>query len=240
MGNQWFQFKQFKIYQEKNAMKVATDSCLFGALLPSYTPSNGLKMLDIGTGTGLLTLMMAQKNPNAQITALEINAEFAEEARTNFSNAPFSSQISLFVTDVFDFLPVEPFHHIVCNPPFYENQLNSPNSGKNLAHHSSQFNLENLLGWIKPMLHESGTGSILLPCYREKELMEYLTTHELVPTMIIRIQQTPKHDYFRSIIHFVHNYPNATLVEQTITIRNLNNEYSKIFTRLLKPFYLHF
>lgn len=240
MGNHWFQFKRFTIYQEKNAMKVSTDSCLFGALLPSYTPSCGLKMLDIGTGTGLLALMLAQKNPNAHIEAFEINRDFAQEAQLNFSNSPFSRQIRLFVTDVFDVLPTQTFHHIACNPPFYENQLPSPETGRNLAHHSSRFTLEKLFGWIKPRLHENGTGSILIPYYREKEAIAYLTTHNLAPSIIIRIQQTPKHPFFRSIIHFIHWQQNVTAVEQSITIKELNNEYSETFTRLLKPFYLHF
>jgi tRNA1Val (adenine37-N6)-methyltransferase len=239
MGNPWFCFKQFTVYQKVNAMKVTTDACLFGSLFPEYYPSGGLNMLDIGTGTGLLALMLAQKNADAKITAVEINEDFAEEAARNISGSPFFRQIKLVKTNILDFVPGQPFHHIVCNPPFYENQLASPEKNRNLAHHASALGIRALVGWVKKWLHQSGTAMLLIPYYREQEIMQEITRQKMDVSMIIRVRQTPGHAFFRSILHFVHESGFDTPHEKTITIKDAQNDYTPEFTRLLAPFYLH-
>jgi tRNA1Val (adenine37-N6)-methyltransferase len=239
MGNTWFKFKQFTVHQQKNAMKVTTDACLFGSLFPHFQPSDGIKMLDIGTGTGLLSLMAAQKNPGAHITAVEINQDFAEEASGNFVQSPFSDRIGLVVSNILDYQPVEPFTFIFSNPPFFEKQLPSPKAEKNLVHHSSDLTIEALLFWIKKWLHPLGTASILIPYYREEEIIRQITGLNMKVSVIFRLKQTPAHPYFRSILRFQKINTKEERIVIDFNIKDAQNQYTKEFAHLLNPFYLN-
>src|SRR5689334_16561633 len=153
-----FRFKQFIIQQDKTAMKVTTDSCLFGAWLTNRLgESFGQSVLDIGTGTGLLSLMFGQKNPNAIIDAIEIDAEAAQQAKENVEQSPWGERINVTNADirrVADTLPA--YDIVICNPPFHENQLSSDSYQKNTAHHSTELSLEDLLRIIPGRLKEEG------------------------------------------------------------------------------------
>src|SRR5262245_58656662 len=145
MPNSYFQFKQFVIHQEHCAMKVTTDGCLFGAWVAASKAGNaaaGKHVLDIGTGTGLLSLMYAQKHPHAQIDAIEIDEAAAQQAADNFAASPWQKRLQLIHSDIKDYRPSHPYDTIISNPPFYENQLSSGNAKKNMAHHSSSIGLE--------------------------------------------------------------------------------------------------
>ena len=237
MANSWFRFKQFTVHQRQAAMKVTTDACLFGALLPHFHPSAGVRMLDIGTGTGLLSLMAAQRNPGANITAVEIDKAAAEEAAGNIADSPFSRNISIVQQDIFQYDPVEPFQHIFSNPPFYEHQLASPHSKKNIAHHSTALTLTDLLAFIDHWLLPTGTASLLLPYYREEEAVRSAMAEKLFAQTIVRVKQTPGHAYFRSIVHFARTKADPTIEE--IVIRDTEDRYTPAFITLLQPFYLN-
>ena len=142
MSNTYFQFKQFKIEQDKCAMKVCTDSCLFGAWL--HVEENVKTILDIGCGTGLLSLMLAQKSA-AKIDAVEIDASAYLQAKQNIESSIFSNNISIFNEDILQFSAHEKYDFIVCNPPFYENEKVSETHGEKLAKHSLKLTLENLI-----------------------------------------------------------------------------------------------
>ncbi len=237
MANSWFQFKQFTIHQQKAAMKVTTDACLFGALQPAF-PDKGanLNLLDIGAGTGLLSLMVAQLNPEANISAIEIDAETAREAAENIANSPFSGQLRVVQADILDFYPEKGFHHIFCNPPFYQSQLQSPDTLKNTAHHASNLSLESLFACFNRLLLPGGTVSLLLPFYRESEALVLSGLQNLNPTVITRVKQSSKHGFFRTILFLGgEKHPPET---SEITIRDAENRYTPEFERLLKPFYL--
>ena len=237
MANSWFQFTQFTVHQQKAAMKVTTDACLFGALQPEF-PNNGvtLNLLDVGAGTGLLSLIVAQLNPEAKISAIEIDTETAWEAAENMASSPFSGQVRVIEADILDFHPETRFHHIFCNPPFYQSQLQSPDSLKNTAHHASNLSLENLFACFNRLLLPGGTVSLLLPFYREAETLALSGLHNLNPTSMIRVKQSPKHGFFRTIL-FLGNETNPPETSE-ITIRDAENHYTPEFELLLKPFYL--
>jgi tRNA1Val (adenine37-N6)-methyltransferase len=237
MANTWFQFKQFTIHQQHAAMKVTTDACLFGAMLPQCLPSKGIRMLDIGTGTGLLSLMASQLNADAKITAVEIDNATAAEAVQNINNSPFSQNINVQQGDILTFFPEKKYHEIFCNPPFYENQLASPNQQKNIAHHSGGLTLEMLIPIIKKWLLPSGNVSLLIPHYREQEVLQLADSQKLFATLIFRVKQTSAHQPFRSILKFSQKKCHPHFEE--ITIRDTGNQYTPDFIRLLKPFYLN-
>jgi tRNA1Val (adenine37-N6)-methyltransferase len=170
MANTHFQFKQFIVHQDKAAMKVTTDSCLFGGWVAeelSAEKDEGKNILDIGTGTGLLSLMLAQKT-SGDIDALEIDKEAYEQAIANVSSSPWKERIRVMLQDASSFLSKKKYNTIISNPPFYENELKSPDSKRNIAHHSG-LSLNHLLSVVKENLEERGTFYLLLPYKRIEE-----------------------------------------------------------------------
>jgi len=135
MANTYFQFKQFTVQQDKCAMKVTTDSCLFGSLSPTLSEGEGvLNVLDIGTGTGLLSLMFAQKKQNALIEAIEIDKDAFEQAKENIAASPWSYRINIIHADARNYPFPQKYDVIISNPPFYQNVLNTDDKMKNITH----------------------------------------------------------------------------------------------------------
>lgn len=222
-------------------MKVTTDGCLFGAWVADKVQHRepGLKILDIGTGTGLLSLMLAQKNPIAEIEAKEIDKEAALQAAENVNASPWKEQISVMYTDAKLYSTNKNYDLIISNPPFYENELKSHDSSKNMAHHSSALTLDGLLGIIKKSLAETGAFYLLLPYKRQEELPGLFNKHSLLITEKTLVRQTTKHDYFRVMLAGTHQSKQDTkYAEQEISIRDNAQQYSPEFTMLLKDFYL--
>ena len=157
MPNTYFQFKQFTIHQDKSAMKVTTDGCLFGAWAASRIASSGLGLqgLDIGAGTGLTSLMVAQQNPGAHIDAIELEANAVDQAMENSRNSPWSGNIAVHHANVNEFAFSRPYDFIVSNPPFYENELKSRDEKRKLAHHDG-LSLPSLLHIIRKNLAPQG------------------------------------------------------------------------------------
>jgi len=150
MGNPYFRFKQFMVYQDRCAMKVTTDACLFGAWCAMEIENAKLKIknvLDIGAGTGLLSLMAAQRNRHITIDAVEIENEAAAQAQSNIEASPWRDRIHLYATDIRSFQSLVKYDAIISNPPFYEKEIVSADREKNTAHHSTDLELEQLL-WI--------------------------------------------------------------------------------------------
>src|SRR5689334_11682345 len=144
MPNEFFCFKQFTIHQQYCAMKVCTDACLFGAWTASAITNEQLPaglILDIGAGTGLLSLMLGQQLNNSIIHAIEIDAVAAQQAGDNFAASSWSEQLHVYNTAIQSFSPAQQYDFIITNPPFFQNDLASPNAQRNLALHSHQLSL---------------------------------------------------------------------------------------------------
>lgn len=166
MGNSWFQFREFRIEQGRSAMKVCTDSCIFGALAgerEGRLPVRPSRILDLGCGTGLLSLMMAQAIPDSEITGIELHAGSAADCRENFAASIWRNRLRLLEAD-FRFLPPseEKFDFIICNPPFFMNHLLSPDVSRNAAMHVDSGGLEDWLCFMKSCLAEDGRIWLLL------------------------------------------------------------------------------
>ena len=241
MANSYFQFKQFTVNQDQCAMKVCTDSCIFGAWLnQQLNDSYGIvnKVIDIGAGTGLLSLMLAQDHKEIVIDAVEIEEAAFLQAKNNISKSPFSNQIKIIHTSLQSFVPSYKYDLIISNPPFYANDLKSPTEIKNAAKHDSTLTLTQLLDFMQRQLTENGTGALLLPYHRLIEAKILIEEAGLFLQKLVSIKQTPNHDFFRCIIMFSRKEKNEIEAQQ-FSIKNEKNAYSEECIELLQPFYLH-
>jgi tRNA1Val (adenine37-N6)-methyltransferase len=240
MANSFFQFKQFIIHQDACAMKVTTDSCLFGSIVGSMVNGTLLKnVLDIGAGTGLLSLMIAQQYPDVLIDAIEIDDAAASQAVENIQASPWKDQIRIFHTDIKNYKEGKKYDLIISNPPFYENELRSPDDRKNMAHHQTHLRSVDLLQAIKENLSSTGKYLLLLPFKKKEEWILLLKDSNLEPHHLVYLKQTINHpSFFRIIISGgIGNVP-IRKQETVIVIKDAKNQYMEAFSHLLKDFYL--
>lgn len=240
MGNSYFQFKQFIVKQEKCAMKVCTDACIFGAYISSEEKDKNndkTNILDIGTGTGLLSLMIAQK-VKGSIDAVEIDQNAFEQARENFRNSLWASRLSVFNADITQFEFSRKYDIIVSNPPFFKDSLRSNNEQKNTAKHISSLSYSALASIVYLHLADTGRFYILLPI-KEFEVFEKIATeNRLVLMEKTNIRPNAVSDYCRTTGVFT-NAAVAKTTTESLTIKDTNNEYSPAIIELLKDYYLY-
>ncbi|MEP7255408.1 MAG: methyltransferase [Ferruginibacter sp.] len=236
MPNNYFQFKQFTVFQDKCAMKVCTDACLFGAIIANYQMQTA-NCLDIGTGTGLLSLMYAQKNDNAIIDAVEIDKDAAEQAKNNFTASPWAERLHVFNTDVLVFKAEKKYDCIISNPPFFEDDLKSTDENKNKAKHDTSLSLIQLLQIVETHLNKDGIFAVLLPYHRVNYFIEEVAKANLYLNQQILVRQTAKHDFFRGILFFS---PIKNKLQNTeIIIKDNEGKYTDAFVAALKDYYLY-
>ncbi len=234
MSNSYFRFKQFTIEQGLCAMKVTTDACIQGA----WTPIDaGVKrVLDVGAGTGLLALMLAQRDPNIFIDALELDEQTAKQACDNFYHSGWGERLSVVTGDARNFSSTCKYDLIITNPPFFNNSLASDDPKKILARHNLSLGYDELLKVMDDNLEESGYVSILLP-HPEYLLFSSLSKktgwHE---TARLSVMHRPGADVKRVV--GIWSKKKSALVEQTLIIRGNGESYSEEFSALLAPFYL--
>lgn len=223
-------------------MKVTTDSCLFGAWAVERVrsrKSGAGSVLDIGTGTGLLSLMIAQQC-NSDITAVETDNDAFKQASENVAASPWANRIKIFHTDVREFEFPDKFDVIISNPPFYENELKGGDNKKNLAHHDDGLLLPELLTIIKKNLKPDGTFFLLQPFKRNEEIRKLLTESDLTIQQLAFVRQSTKHDFFRIMLDGnLRTSVKAEIMIDEISIKNDNEKYSPDFINLLKDYYLH-
>lgn len=237
MSNQFFQFKQFTVHQEHVAMKVTTDACLFGAVVDT---ADAETILDIGTGTGLLALMLAQRS-QANIHAVEMAEAAFLKAKENIDNTGWRNRITVHHADIRTFPEtgtLEKFDLIISNPPFFTNHLRSKNEKKNVARHTDMLSPEELLKVVLQLLNkQKGVFHLLLP---PKE-MEYFTAiaaaQNLLPERKLSVRNFTDSEVFRIISSF--SFSPSTLQTDDIVIWSTPGNYSERFTELLRPYYLN-
>ncbi len=242
MSNSYFQFKQFTIHQDKCAMKVTTDGCLFGAWVAEIIKNEKLiskNCLDIGTGTGLLALMVAQKN-NCRIDAVEIDKESAEQAASNAAASPWSDRINVIHADILKVVLPGSYDMIISNPPFYENELKGDDPKKNTAHHDEGLLLPELLNVIKQQLTPGGRFFLMLPYKRNEEVKELLLKQQVHIRRLVFVKPSSNHSFIRIFIEgaLLNDEAGGTSIDE-ICIKEETSLYSSAFTQLLKEYYLH-
>lgn len=217
-------------------MKVCTDSCIFGALMASRVQG---RVLDIGCGTGLLSLMVAQKS-DCQITAIEIDAHSYSEAKLNILHSPWSERIELIHADIRDYAAeqtVRFFDNIICNPPFYTRHLTRADTKKNRAMHGTDLNYYELTLAISRLLHKSGNAYILLPSSQVQEFIQVAQNSGLYVTERFFIYNYIHKAAFREILTLSFHKVSEVDEKHLIIYSGLNTYTSETLS-LLKDYYL--
>lgn len=240
MPNTCFQFKQFIIHQDRCAMKVTTDACLFGAALPHipFQDRKTITALDIGTGSGLLALMYAQKNPDAIIDAIEIDEPSARQAKENVSLSPWNNRITIIHGDARSHVFAGKYDYIFSNPPFYENELKTFDNRKNAALHGEALSLSELFGIISANLAADGCFSLLLPYKRRNEIPLLLQKNGLAAERLVLVRPSLRHQPFRIMLTGKRmENANGEPEVHDMAIWEREQRYTPEFVHLLKEYY---
>lgn len=217
-------------------MKICTDACILGGYAAGLVKNLSIRTcLDIGTGTGLLSLMLAQAG-QFPIDAIEIYDTAASEAKENFQLSPWKDRINIIHKDFRSFTSPDTYDLIISNPPFYENHLPSPERNRNVAMHSESLNLRELLEGIERNVYESGHFIVLLPRDADEEFEKMCMAKGFNLLRKLKIRHSIKHPYFRVIL-FYGRLP-GKLVEEELVIKDAGNFYTVEFRSLLKEYYL--
>lgn len=229
-----FNFKQFAIKQEHSLMKVGTDGILLGAWASANEPQT---ILDIGTGTGLLALMMAQRYPQASVDALEIDEASALEAADNTRNSPFANRVHITHTSFQIFARHTPNRYdlIISNPPFFNAGL-----ARNTARHTHTLPHEDLILGVKKLLHEKGQFCLILPKKEGKDFIELAKNYDLYLSEKVSVKPKPSKPVERLLLHFS-NVNSHKRIENELIIEKTGEQriYTKDYTNLTKEFYLN-
>ena len=233
MANDYFQFKQFTIRQEKCAMKVGTD----GVLLGSWTDlTHARRLLDIGTGTGLMAIMAAQRNLELIIDAIEIDPAAFEQARENANNSPWRERIHLFQCEVQAFTPTYKYDIIICNPPFFINSTKNPELNRTLARHCETLSHEDILQVSDNLLLPGGKLCVILPVNEAKHFIELTQGKKWFVNKLSTVYPTPDKAPKRQLIELskVKKY----LVEDSIILEIERHTLHESYANLTRDFYL--
>jgi tRNA1Val (adenine37-N6)-methyltransferase len=245
MPNDYFKFKQFTIQQGMTAMKVTTDACLFGGWIAEKfrrleEATGKLDVLDLGTGTGLLSLMLAQKLPSV-IDAVEIDEAAAVQAKENIEASAWKETITVVHADARDYAFNKRYNLIISNPPFYENDLHSPVASVNKARHDAALTFHDLLILVDKLLKPDGYFSVLIPFHRYGYLLQEAEMTELMPVESVCVKPTPKHDFTRAMILFKRSPGQQIIhspVKQELIIKEVHHSYSPAFIHYMEAYYL--
>lgn len=235
MSNNFFRFKQFTVFQDCCAMKVGTDGVLLGA----WTNVNTCKrVLDVGVGTGLIALMLAQRNPKALIEAIDINDECVLQAQQNVARSPFAHQIDVKHQSFQEFAVATKMRYdlIVSNPPYFQNALKSPNHARSHARHNDSLSFIEIISKGALLLEEGGRIALILPHEFKQRIINHATTVGLFANRIANVYPLPHKPAKRLLIEFGHNEEEC--VEHNLTIEVSRHQYTKEYDALTKDFYL--
>ena len=217
-------------------MKVCTDACILGAWFASKVPDVGT-VLDIGSGTGLLMLMLAQKS-ESEIHGIEIDLAAFRQLQQNLKASKWKDRLKVFPGDARTYHFPFKYDFIISNPPFYEKDLPAGDEESNLARHSKALSFTDLVVAADRNLLPHGSFGVLLPYHRVQEFIRICETHSLFLAEQLLIRQTQKHDYFRAVLRFS-RYRQGFIPEAELVIQRENGLYSREFTELLRPYYLN-
>ena len=246
--HQSFQFKQFTVFQDRCAMKVGTDGVLLGAWASGGTVSkrgNCRRILDIGTGTGLIALMMAQRFPDAWIDAIEIDHEAAVQANENVAASPFADRIRVQEISLQEYVRQASakqdgycrYDAIVSNPPYFVNSLKNPDMQRMTARHTDALSFRQLLEGVSRLLADDGVFSVILPTAGQEALENEAIINGLSKIYEIQIKTKSNKVAKRCMMSFSRQIPTVVLREE-VCMMDADNQRSAWYQELTKDFYL--
>lgn len=238
MANDYFSFKQFTIHQDRCAMKVGTDGVLLGVLAPTIDSG---RILDIGTGTGLVGIMLSQRCPQAMVTGVELDANAAKQAEENATSTGWNIKIINKSIQDFSSQCEEKFDLIVSNPPYFINSLKAPEKNRNTARHTDELSFEELIESAEKLLSEEGKFSVIIPYSEEENFIGIANKRNLIAVSSVRIIPKVGKDPKRSVITFCKckNKINCNInVTELVIEKEERHCYSDEFKKLTADFYL--
>ena len=232
MSNDIFRFKQFSVRHDRCAMKVGTDGVLLGA----WGSVEGKRILDIGTGTGLIALMAAQRNPEADVLGIDIDELAVAQARGNVAESPFNRRIECILQDVLTFESEAPFDAILCNPPFFTEDTLPDNRSRALARNNKCLPFPQLIKKVAVLLAENGTFSLIVPSGLAQEIVGLCMENGLHLIRRCQIHTTARKPPRRTLLEF--SRQNRSCEMQTLCLVADDGTRSQQYQELTKDFYL--
>lgn len=241
-----FHFKQFTINQDRCAMKIGTDSVLLGAW--TSLDSQPYSILDIGAGTGILALMLAQRSETistGSIDAIEIDAAAYEQCVDNFENSPWRDRLFCYHASLEEFVtelsedeiePHEKYDLIISNPPFYLDTYKSNQVQRDLARYVDAMPFRELVESVSKLLSPQGTFSVVVPFSEEKEFIVLASKEHLFPNRILRVKGSPQSNIKRSLLQF--SFDEISITPEELIIEISRHKYTDDYKALTKDFYL--
>ena len=235
MSNNYFQFKQFCIHHDRCAMKVGTDGVLLGAWAPFEKPR---RILDIGTGSGLIALMMAQRFPQAEVTGIDIDEAAIGQAQENVDSSPFANCIRLSLNSLQD-ASLEPgsFDAIVCNPPFFEESLLPPDEGRRTARHAATLPFDVLAQRVATLLTPEGRFCVIMPVDNFEAFHHLCFAQGLHLQVRCLVKTSPKKNPKRVMACF--GKRDCSHIDERLLVLTDANGRSEQYVSLTSDFYLH-
>ncbi len=241
-----FRFKQFEVSNHLSAMKVGTDGVLIGGWAFSSIPSDFAgKAIDVGCGTGVIALMLAQRFKNMNIEGIEIMRDAAEEASYNFTCSPWASRLAVCNSDYMSYIARETnsgINFIISNPPYFSNGALAQDFARRVARHEGNLHFKMLIETGKNMLADNGRLALILPSESIDEIMAESKKGELSIDRICRVSSVPGRPTKRVMVEFVKasDRENETYEEESLTIHSVSGDFSPEYRKLLADFYLKF
>lgn len=234
-----FQFKKFKVNQDKTAMKIGTDAVLLGAWCSLNHSINNV--LDIGSGTGIISLMIAQRSDIMTIDTVELDENAYEQTVENFENSDWADRLFCYHADFKEFADElfeedETYDLIISNPPFYTDTFESTDDSRNKARFTSSLSFENLIVGVSKLLSEHGIFSVIIPFKEEEHFVTLANENNLFLNRVCHVQGNPLSEIKRSLLSFSFNKSNT--IKEHLIIETARHQYTKEYIDLTKDFYL--
>ena len=234
--NKAFKFKQFTIQQDQCAMKIGTDGVLLGAW--ANTQNNPFSVLDIGSGTGIIALMLAQRCYAEVIDAIEIDDNAYEQCVGNFENSPWADRLFCYHAALEEFVEEieDKYDLIISNPPFYSGDYKTGNEQRDLARFEDALPFEHLIESVSKLLSVDGKFTVIIPFQEEDKLISLASDVNLFPNRILRVKGNPESEVKRSLLEFSFNKTNVKI--SNLIIETARHQYTQDYINLTKDFYL--
>lgn len=231
-----FKFKQFTIHQDKCAMKIGTDAVLLGAW--ANIEHNPKSVLDIGSGTGVIALMLAQRSSAQLIDVIEIDDDAYEQCVDNFENSTWSDRLFCYHASLQEFVDEaeDKYDLIISNPPFYSSDYKSNNNQRNLARFEDSLPFDHLIESASKLLSDDGKFAVILPFQEEEKLIALASEVNLLPNSVLRVKGNPNTELKRSLLEF--SFRKKEIKIDKLIIETSRHQYTKEYINLTKDFYL--